>query len=99
MFKCYHIALNTLHRRRKYKTVQHTDVLESNSPLMVVGGFLKFIAEPLLFRLSEMNDDGQKFIELYQAVKDSGMYNFESCRISLHTKLNISFFRFMLSAY
>ena len=46
-----------------------------------------------------MNDDKQKFIELYQAVKESGLYNFESCRISLHTKLNISFFRFMLSGY
>ena len=32
-------------------------------------------------------------------MKDFGLYNFESCRISLHTKLNISFFRFMLSAF
>ena len=84
--------------------VHHLSVFESNakntkSPLIVAGGFIKSNAEPLLIGPSKKNNDEQMFLELCQTVKDSGLYNFESCRISLHTKLNISFFRFMLSDY
>ena len=82
--------------------VHHLSVFESNaneSPLLVEGGFIKSNAEPLLIGPSKKNNDEQMFLELCQTVKDSGLYNFESCRISLHTKLNISFFRFMLSDY
>ena len=39
------------------------------------------------------------FFELYQKVFSSGRYNFEACRIPLETKLNVEFFRFMLSDY
>ena len=84
--------------------VHHLSVFESNakntkSPMIVAGGFIKLNAETLLIGPSKKNNDEQMFLELCQTVKDSGLYNFESCRISLHTKLNISFFRFMLSDY
>ena len=39
------------------------------------------------------------FFDLYQKVFSSGRYNFEACHIPLETKLNIEFFRFMLSEY
>ena len=85
-------------------TVHHLSVFESNannskSPLMVEGGFIKSNVDPLLIGPSKKNNDEQIFLELCQTVKDSGLYNFESCRMSLHTKLSISFIRFMLSDY
>ena len=73
--------------------VHHLSAFESNaknskSPLIVEGGFIKSNAGPLLIGPSEKNNDEQMFLELCQTVKDSGLYNFESCRISLHTKLD-----------
>ena len=46
----------------------------------------------------EILDDNQ-FLELHQKVVNSGLYNFEGWRIPLQTRLNIPFFRFMLSDY
>ena len=40
-----------------------------------------------------------QFFELYQKVTESGLYNYEGCRIPLKTNLNVPFFRFMLSDY
>lgn len=49
--------------------------------------------------LSRVSADDDSFIQLQELVKASGLYNFEYCQIPLNTKLNIPFFRFMLSDY
>lgn len=49
--------------------------------------------------LSRVSADDNSFIQLQELVKASGLYNFEYCQIPLNTKLNIPFFRFMLSDY
>lgn len=44
-----------------------------------------------------LKDD--EYLDLHFRVKSSGLYNFEGCKIPLKTRLNIPFFRFMLSEY
>ena len=41
---------------------------------------------------SVYEDSITKFFELYQNVFDSGLYNFEVCRIPLQIRFNIDFF-------
>ena len=36
--------------------------------------------------------DDSQFLNLHQKVVNSGLYNFEGCRIPLQTRLNIPFF-------
>ena len=56
----------------------------------------------VVYPLSPGNKDCRAIdnaLVLCQVVRDSGLYNFESCKIPLRTNLNIPFFRFMLSDY
>ena len=43
--------------------------------------------------------DQTNYINMHDSIFYSGKYNFEGCKFSLHTKLNIDYFRFMLLDY
>lgn len=43
--------------------------------------------------------DVEFLVSVHEAVKESGLYNFEGCKIPINTKLNIQYFRSMLADY
>ena len=45
------------------------------------------------------NTDIEFFLSTHQKVKESGLYNFQGCRIPINTKLNMSDLRTNLSDY
>ena len=49
--------------------------------------------------LLDSGDEISQFFHNYQKIIASGLYNFECCKISLRTRLNIPFFQFMLADY
>lgn len=48
-------------------------------------------------KLHQLTDE--QFLDLHDKVINSGHHNFEVCKVPLNTRLNIPFFRFMLSDY